>query len=33
MDPMGKFTGVIRGETPGEEMAAQLRKLMNEHSV
>ena len=33
MDPMGKFTSVIRGETPGEEMAVQLRKLMNEHSV
>jgi protein SCO1/2 len=33
MDPIGKFAGVIRGETPGEEMAARLRKLMNEHSV
>jgi protein SCO1 len=33
MDPIGKFTGVIRGETPGEGMAVQLRKLMNEHSV
>jgi protein SCO1 len=31
MDPMGKFAGVIRGETPGDQMAARLQKLMDEH--
>ena len=29
MDPLGKFAGIIAGETPGVEMAAQLRKLMS----
>jgi protein SCO1 len=33
MDPSGKFVGVIMGTTPGEEMAAQLRKLMGGHST
>src|SRR5262245_22984597 len=31
MDPSAKFTGVIAGATPGDEMAAQLHKLMSEH--
>jgi len=33
MDPLGKFAGVIQGTTAGDEMAAQLHKLMGEHSV
>jgi protein SCO1 len=33
MDPLGKFSGVISGATSGEEMAARLRKLMDEHST
>ena len=32
MDPLGKFAGVIGGTTPGDEMAGQLRKLIDEHS-
>jgi protein SCO1/2 len=31
MDPLGKFAGVISGATPGEEMAAQVHKLIDEH--
>ena len=33
MDPLGRFAGVIQGTTAGGEMAAQLHKLMGEHSV
>jgi protein SCO1/2 len=31
MDPLGNFAGVIGGTTPGDEMAGQLRKLIDEH--
>jgi len=33
MDPSGKFVGVIMGTMPGKEMAAQLQKLIGEHST
>jgi protein SCO1 len=31
MDPLGKFAGVIQGTSAGDEMAAQLHKIMGEH--